>query len=252
MEQWMHDVLRMYSAGELQYGAYIDELARDPDKKHKPIRERKRFVPGTGIPAYVMQKFREGIWTPREKTRKKLKNFWQRFQYQKFRSLGARRQDARKFSRTLDTKKYRDKVLDYQEYARKIGEVKGVDPKYIQYTMARSDIPEDDWDSYIAEAFARSRTMTLARNLKKQPPRKRKKKSRGTKKGLIDKYFSEIRKEVSDMERNDAELYLRSAREEIRRILDEEPLSAVEKGNFRKVENKLTGMISKYIKDRWS
>lgn len=148
--QWLQYVLYSdaFSLGELQAGYSYDRAAKT--KHGETIREQVK-VPGTKIPASTIDKFREGFWTPRDKSLNKLYQFYRRWAYHQLRSSGLSRDQAQK------NIPYRDpqEVWEISRRMRQVAEIiaanKGLKTEDVLATLQRSTLSAHRWDAYVRQ-----------------------------------------------------------------------------------------------------
>jgi hypothetical protein len=154
--QWLEEMFQRYSLGELQAGL---EFAT-PIRRKTPDKEWKSEIvlssvksKGTRIPASTLSKFRSHDWTPRQTSLKKLKALNDRFNYNRLRSSGANRNEARRLFRSKEVEKV---IADYRKYTKAISEGKGVDLANVLWGMQQSDRSYSSWAGFLSEGGSKA------------------------------------------------------------------------------------------------
>ena len=172
MREWLDFMLHSgaFSAGQLQYGYTIQRPHKTVDShNNEKIIMRTERVQGTRIPAFVMQKFIDGLWTPREKSIRRLAAMYRRWAYNHMKQSGANKYDANKFSRRKP-KAVLDAATAMQGHVKKTAqrryeqdrnelESRGVSysefEHYIEWGYGHSDYDLDDWENQLTSPRAK-------------------------------------------------------------------------------------------------
>jgi hypothetical protein len=149
-------VLQNFSPSELQHRTAVSTPYKLGYKYDSGIVKKDRYVKGCSIPASTIHRFQipknlPGYYTPREKSIKKLADFYERYQYHKLRSAGANTKDARTFA-NLTPDKIKPVFQKYNRWTRKIQSNNvtvghDVELSYIQWGMAHSFHTYNDWEN---------------------------------------------------------------------------------------------------------
>lgn len=235
--QWLETTLQSFSPGELQYGADVTELRRDTTEKYHPIVTTGKKIKGTGIPAYVFSKFRSGEWIPREKSRRKITAFLKRYRFQQLRNVGARKDQATKLSKIKEYPEFNKTYNQYFNFAREVGQAKGVDPEYIMVNMRKSELRLQDFEDYINQLRAEKKTQTIFNKLtkKRKVKRKTKPEKRKSKKQIFQEYKNSIKNDLENISAKKQLEYTQNIKSEITEKLQSGKLNNYEKGLFRDV-----------------
>jgi len=113
---WM---LQNFSPGQLQAFALVEMPFKKGRGEEAPVVERQKRVDATKIPASTIHRFQTGEYTPRERSINKLSKFYDKYMYNKLRSIGADRDDARTY-RTMDPVRIAPVLKNYREWAKQI------------------------------------------------------------------------------------------------------------------------------------
>lgn len=148
---WLTEMFERYELGELQSGLeFATPLRRETPGEEHPYEIVLDSVKckGSRIPASTLAKFRSGEWQPRSRSLDKLKALNDRFNYNRLRSSGANRSEARRLYRQKDVEK---KIADYRRYTKAISEGKGVDIANVLWGMQHSENSYNFWQSYLED-----------------------------------------------------------------------------------------------------
>jgi len=166
-------VLSKFSPGEIQAYTEIKVPHKAGRKYDSPIIKRSQIIKGTGIPASTIHRFQTGEYTPREKSIAKLVIFYNNYQHKHLRSVGANKEDARRLCKLPFEKmipiihkyEYTTRLIQYNYEQQNI--IKHI--THIQWGLAHSNYRYSE-----LEELGKIYGAGLVTGLKKQAPRKRK------------------------------------------------------------------------------
>lgn len=163
-------VLQHFTSGQIQAHAAVDQYIRYSTQPHSIIHTRRAIVPGTHIPASTIHRFQTGVFKLGPISAKKLSLFYERYMQRKLRSVGARKEDARRYCKDVPVKNS-DRIRKYTIWARQIQRNhktrhRKVRLEHIQWGMAHSQqYGYNDWEKI-------AMISGLQKTLKPKAPRK--------------------------------------------------------------------------------
>lgn len=168
-------ILNAFTPGEIQAYTKISVPHKVGRKFDSLILMRTEFTPGTGIPASTIKRFQDGTYKKMGPvTIKKLSIMYDKYQRVNLRSVGASKNDARRFCKWTPVqlnkilRNYYTNALQIQKNYKQQGINKVL--CYIQWGMAHSKHSFSEWN----------RIAALSGLAKLKPPRKRRKKGYGS------------------------------------------------------------------------
>lgn len=144
-------MLQRIPAGAFQGGIYIPAPVKIPTPGAQwpyKIEMGMIRIEGPKIPAPTIQKFQQGIWTPRQRSIEKIEKFYHRFQYARLRAAGFNTKEAQRLSRR-DTPLVQSRIEQRLTVAATIAREKNVPIEFVLQKISESEMKSDQWEEYI-------------------------------------------------------------------------------------------------------